>query len=129
MPIIETNIKRNKEMKIYSYKTLGLLVLIALFANACAARTKNGKNLAYRAEEIQSDEILDYSISVREPKEFNIGYRAKMMVHEFAKGDTFNLDYKAELYIPKAANGMVNITADYRAKIYWCEGSLKEDTH
>ncbi|MCP4603662.1 MAG: hypothetical protein GY847_24620 [Proteobacteria bacterium] len=104
---------------------ISAILLTSIFVCACATKhagERTGKHLAYKAKEIESDKVLEYQIAVREPKTFTVGYQAKMIVGEFAKDDTFNIKYQGKLYIPKAAQGLVNINADYESKIYWCDG-------
>ncbi len=104
---------------------ISAILLTAVFFCACATKhagERTGKHLAYKAKEIDSDRVLEYKISLREPKTFTVGYQAEMIVGEFAKGDTFNVKYHGKLYIPKAAQGLVNINADYKSKIYLCDG-------
>ena len=102
-----------------------VILLLAFGLSGCATRhasERSGKHLASKAEEVDCDQVIDYKKTQRDPKDFSVGYQAKMIVGEFAKGDTFNIKYQDKLYIPKAARGLVNINADYESTIYWCEG-------
>jgi hypothetical protein len=102
-------------------------IVLSLSVGLCACATRHAEEptdteLAYQARDANCYKVIDYKITQREPRNFTVGYQAKMVVGEFAAGDTFYVKYQGRLYIPKAARGLVVIRADYQSTIHWCEG-------
>ena len=91
--------------------TASVILFLSLVPCACVSKEAaepTGTQLASQAKESDWEQVLDYKMIQREPRDFTVGYQAEMIVGEFAKGDTFNLKSQAKLYIPNAARGLVH---------------------
>ena len=82
-------------------------IVLSLSVGLCACATRHAEEptdteLAYQARDANCHKVIDYKITQREPRNFTVGYQAKMVVGEFAAGDTFYVKYQGSALSSRA---------------------------